>query len=525
MPARGSDLAGPWQRQECPSCSEGRPDAPAPPTPSMHRPRPSSLVRRRSGWLLLLAAVGLVPGPLAAQGLPSPWGSRPIDGGTWYEPADLPPGTVFNVWAPRPFRVEPAAGEAAFLQARRANGFHGVDMAGRSARCDEAETTPGGVTQACRLDDARGGPPLEARFVMLPLRQGRVHFIRVLTGGDLATVARLREGASAAMALETRRWAADVDTRTLRRTAGQAAAGPASGDGPVPGEAPVTAAPEEPAARRATTGRALEIHGVPPPENRPSAGHPPERADAAVLLFDPAPVRRGSHGAPAGGTVYLLLAGGTAYRGLAFPPEEVEVSKEEDADRWVAWRRRGAVHEVRNPGSRTWTRLDKAALARPAVEQERLGGRYVPLGGDSPGGSPSATALVFHPDGRFEAMGGRPLAAGSVTRPSGAVVTLSSSGQGASPRPGTVVSSMRPADGEPGNGPAPSPAGHDAVVSTSAHRPSPAGSGGTYRLDGWTLELRHGDGTVERRLFLFTDEAREGVRIGERTYRREGSPR
>jgi hypothetical protein len=494
----------------------------------MQRPRFSSLLRRWAGCLLLLTAGGLVPGSTAAQDLPSPWGSRPIDGGTWYEPANLPPGTVFNVWAPRPLRgVEPATATEAFLQARQAHGFHRVDMAGRSGRCDPVETTPGGVTQACRLDDGQGGPSLEARFVMLPLRQGRVHFIRVLTGGDAATVARLRDGASAAMALETRRWAADVDTRAPRRKTDHAAVGPESGGGPGQGEAPgAAAAQDDTVARRATTDTPREIQSLPQPEDPPSARHPPGRGDGAVLLFNPPVARRASHGTTADGTVYLLLADGTAYRGLAVPPDEIDVgrSKQEDTGRWVAWRRRGAVHEVRHPGSPAWTRLDKAILARPAVEQERLGGRYVSIGAGGPGGSPSATALVFHPDGRFEEVGGRPLAAGGLASPSGSV-TLSSSGQGAGPLPGTLVSSTRSGDGAWSSSPVPAPARDAAGEATSTHQPSAAGTAGRYRLGAWTLELRHSDGRVERRLFFFTDAAGEGVRIGERVHRREGAPR
>ena len=67
-------------------------------------------------------------------------------------------------------------------------------------------------------------------------------------------------------------------------------------------------------------------------------------------------------------------------------------------------------------------------------------------------------------------------------------------------------------------------------ASVSSHEPTSdvgvvAGSnganGGTYRIDGYTLELRFGDGTTDRRSFVFMDDTKKALYLNGVAYLRE----
>jgi hypothetical protein len=173
---------------------------------------------------------------------------------------------------------------------------------------------------------------------------------------------------------------------------------------------------------------------------------------------------------------YLVLKDGTIYRNLQGPPNELEISKSRQMEpkMWGRWQRDGKIITVQwNDGTRkTWNKdVSGWHITRPAKKGDRLKGRYRSAsgGGNTALGGTFSIAvikdIVFSDDGSFT-------------------------------RDGVVSANER-----------------DAV---SVHAKSKAS--GTYAIDGHTIELRYGDGKIERFAFYFYPDSNDAIGIGNRAY-------
>lgn len=431
-------------------------------------------------WLGLAAC-----GAARAADLPDGWRARPAAGGTLYEAAGLPPGHVFSLLAPAPVDVGDAPPVQAFERAKAAV----VQDLDGPLRCGAAQVDSGSVRQQCRAG------AVNASLVMLPVRNGSARVLRILAAGDEATLERRKEGFSVAMKRETERWrnaaggSGDTGTGTAPRT--QAAA-PAKA---APTDRQLAEASRKEA--RAAIERAIRT--------APGKGLKPGDYDTVLFSWDQ---RYQVSGLQYSETVYLLMKDGTAYAGLALPPDDFDAaaSRRLQPDRWVQWRRDGGKYQVRRDASSEWKTL-KAWPAVPGRRDERLNGTfthssYASYGGL--GGWASTDSLVFGPDGRFEELSHTSHGTGVVQAGNG-YTGGSAGGHSGKGSWGTSSGTQGPGTG-----------GDGGTVTAGAQITRNDGSAytGRYRIDGWRLELQRDDGRVDHQLFLYTTDKREDLHIG-----------
>jgi hypothetical protein len=207
-------------------------------------------------------------------------------------------------------------------------------------------------------------------------------------------------------------------------------------------------------------------------------------------------------------TVYLLFKDGTAYEGLALAPEDfdVEAAHRLQPGRWVRWRKSGATYAIQHAGQNAWRAL-KAWPAVQAGTDERPSGAYVHAwyrNNGLLGGAAGKTTVVFKPDGRFEELGMWSAGTGAMQGTSGfSSRTVSTAGPD-----GTRTANVTSATGGDPHDPA------VAVAGASRRRNDGAAHAGTYRIQGWGIELHRDNGVVERELFLFSSGKRDGLNIG-----------
>jgi hypothetical protein len=188
---------------------------------------------------------------------------------------------------------------------------------------------------------------------------------------------------------------------------------------------------------------------------------------------------------------YLLLKDGTYRHGL--PPVALEdfdaaAEKQGDKEQWGRWTRSGASYGLKRNGDTDvhTVRADSARL--PARKDEKLEGTWEIETAYSSlwSVSRSRRSISFDRDGRF-------------TRNSGGSI-VGSMGSGAA---GNAVGGSVTHDDDSSSS---SMSSQVAVAGTSRKRPSTLPDrSGTYRLDGYTLELRYDNGRVERLAFCTTD--------------------
>lgn len=162
----------------------------------------------------------------------------------------------------------------------------------------------------------------------------------------------------------------------------------------------------------------------------------------------------------------LLLKDGTAYRALGLPPADLDVavSRAQQPSAWTRWRKQGGKIELEEEGVwKVYEGQTEAFQVKPARKGERLNGRYTAYSFASYGGFggyASQDSIRFYADGRFE-------------------------------RNDTF---------QAGTGVAQSLNDFSSSAATFGN------DAGEYELNGYTLELRYGDGHVVRYLFFFEDE-------------------
>lgn len=199
----------------------------------------------------------------------------------------------------------------------------------------------------------------------------------------------------------------------------------------------------------------------------------------------------------------LLLKDGTVYFGVPCAPADLDVtaSRQHDRESWGVWRRNGSAIETRRKDAEPWKPLTGNAVT-PAAPAEKVQARYSTRSGYNFGGSGSTfySAFTFHANGRFEKNNS----------------SLHSSSQASNTATGASVF----ASGD-NSGSVVGAAGPGIAVSSQTEKKDRGDTSGTYTFDGFTLELRYGDGRVVRVPAFYWDATRKNLWIAGTTYSRE----
>lgn len=189
---------------------------------------------------------------------------------------------------------------------------------------------------------------------------------------------------------------------------------------------------------------------------------------------------------------YLLLRDGTVRFGLPpVPPEDLDDAAERSADptQWGRWKKSGGKYMIQRAGETKFSEPVHAVLRAPGKTDEKLGATYEHWSNQryaAGAGWWSHTSITFTRDGRFSRshVGG---------------ISASGAGFGAN---SVHAASVYNDEGSSTSivGPNVGGGGTRRSGSTAADRE------GSYRIDGYTLELHYDNGRVERRFFYADDE-------------------
>ncbi len=178
----------------------------------------------------------------------------------------------------------------------------------------------------------------------------------------------------------------------------------------------------------------------------------------------------------------LLLKDGWAYDGWTVTPADLDValSRKNEPKAWRRYERRGDQIRIQNSKG-VWSDFERWNRVLPASPGDRIVGKFTHLGG-----------------------GGNIATGGSTMIAAFSAYTFA--------RDGTFTSES--AVGASGGNEATDPRGPPGVVTTSQRS-----SQGSYVLDGYTLELRYGNGRIIRRAFLwFDDKEKDSIFIDGTAY-------
>jgi hypothetical protein len=187
---------------------------------------------------------------------------------------------------------------------------------------------------------------------------------------------------------------------------------------------------------------------------------------------------------------YLLLQDGTARLGLPpVPPEDLDAAAERSADptQWGRWKKSGGKYLIQRAGETKFREPDHAVLRAPGKTDEKLGATYENWSSQSygtVGGWWSHASITFTRDGRF-----------------------SRAHTGGASRNGFGAGAVHAATAYNDEGSSVSIVGPNTGGGTTRRSGSTAADReGSYRIDGYTLELHYDNGRVERRFFYADDE-------------------
>lgn len=187
----------------------------------------------------------------------------------------------------------------------------------------------------------------------------------------------------------------------------------------------------------------------------------------------------------------FLLKNGKAYR-RADPPEGLDAAKSQrlEPTLWGQWRPKGNGYKIRWPNS-DWRSLS-GTLLKPYPPGTTLNAAYIFRGFSgsvSYGGISSRSTYVFKPNGRFELLGFSLGSAGSMAAMNGFSSSTSTSTTGEGSSTVSSTSSTSAAGGE-----LPVTATPNLYVGSSGSKADGADHRGTYRLNGYTLQLAFDSG-------------------------------
>lgn len=206
-------------------------------------------------------------------------------------------------------------------------------------------------------------------------------------------------------------------------------------------------------------------------------------------------------------SVDLLLSDGWEYSGLTGPPEDlnVEASKHAEPQKWHRWRRQESIICIQVNGA--WSKLDGdfvrpleggSALKRNLVHRNAT--TFVGMGG-----TVGTDRISLYPNGRFERSANVLSGTGTVQASDG----FSGGASSLTNRNGTTASAYGTSTGAGGS------------VTARSNRSSASGAGaaaGTYRINGYTLELDCANGQVQRLLAFYPFPGKPQIFIGNITF-------
>jgi hypothetical protein len=174
-------------------------------------------------------------------------------------------------------------------------------------------------------------------------------------------------------------------------------------------------------------------------------------------------------------TPYLLLKNGKIYRDLTVPPRDLDVTKSQSVEpkKWGTWRRSGSKLTAAWSNGKT-SNWDTQPAAVAAHSGQKINGSFKSIGGGGNtalGGTTmtvSANGITFSPDGRFS-------------------LATFKAGSSSSSGVGTTTSSQR-------------------------------NRSGTYRLDGYAIDMTFDDGRTQRAFFCFFPNKDDYFQLGECAY-------
>ncbi len=199
-------------------------------------------------------------------------------------------------------------------------------------------------------------------------------------------------------------------------------------------------------------------------------------------------------------TTYFLFEDGTAYIDARTPPADFNMATSkrlEGESRWGHWRRRGGKYQVKRPKVGKWEEI-KGNKAVPGKRDERINNKFINASGSANFGSHKSSVRLMS-NGRFELSRSSLMGGGGIIDIGPKVLA-----SGHSDKTGTR-STVTTVGSRIGGG-------------SSSKRNDGAKNTGAYEIDGFTIQMHHDNGLVHRELFLFEDDSKKRIVIGDTVY-------
>ncbi|MBT3062757.1 MAG: hypothetical protein AB2637_00030 [Candidatus Thiodiazotropha sp.] len=199
-------------------------------------------------------------------------------------------------------------------------------------------------------------------------------------------------------------------------------------------------------------------------------------------------------------TTYFLFADGTAYIDARTPPADFNAATSkrlEGRGKWGQWRKRGGKYQVKRPKVGRWENI-KGNRAVPGKRGERIDNKFINASGSANFGSHKSSVRLMS-NGRFELSHSSLMGGGGIIDIAPKVLA---SGQSDKTGTRTTLTTM----------------GSKIGGGSSTSNRDGANNTGTYEIDGYTIEMHHDNGLVHRELFLFEDERKNRIVIGDTVY-------
>ncbi|PVV08256.1 MAG: hypothetical protein B6D82_15465 [gamma proteobacterium symbiont of Ctena orbiculata] len=199
-------------------------------------------------------------------------------------------------------------------------------------------------------------------------------------------------------------------------------------------------------------------------------------------------------------TTYFLFEDGTAYIDARTPPADFNAATSkrlEGGSKWGHWRKRGGTYQVKRPKVGRWEDI-KGNKAVPGKRDERINNKFINASGSANFGSHKSSVRLMS-NGRFELSHNSLMGGGGIIDVAPKVLA---SGQSDKTGTRTTVTTM----------------GSTIGGGSSTRKRDGAKNRGSYEIDGYTIEMHHDNGLIHRELFLFEDERKNRIVIGDTVY-------
>lgn len=234
----------------------------------------------------------------------------------------------------------------------------------------------------------------------------------------------------------------------------------------------------------------------------PGKGVDPRQVHAVFMSIDSG-VRYAEH-------AWILLRDGTLYDRAGLPPSDLNlvVSRQHEPQRWRRWKPAGdgriewQRHDDHGRPLDKW-QITRGTMANPWPADSKLTGTYTAMsfhGSVGLGGTYNERRLKFEHNGRFSESRFTRSSSGSLAAQQGVSANASSHSDKTGSRSSTGAAA-------PG-----------VAISGSGRRDDGADHRGSYRLDGYAMELRYDSGRIERVLSFPVPWSRPAVFVRDAIY-------